>query len=112
MVKLLKVVVVPDAVIAEAAALMVMVPPDGAKLAELPTVNTPATLKLLEVDTVAEAAIDKAWKVAVPLLEIDDPLFMVIVPALGVKVPDTVKADATVAVCVPVLILPLTVKLL
>jgi hypothetical protein len=42
-------------------------------------------LKLLEVDTVAEAAMVRLLKVSVPEFAIDDPSFIVIVP-VGAKV--------------------------
>ena len=50
------------------------------------------------------AEIVRLLKVRVPLLLIEDPaLFSVIVPALGVNLPVTVKAPVTVAFSVPVL---------
>ena len=51
----------------------------------------------------------------VPEFEMAEPPFMVIVPAEGVKVPDTVSVPAppepTVAVWVPLEIVPLIVRL-
>ena len=41
----------------------------------------------------------------------DEPLFIVMVPADGVKVPETDKAPPTAAVLVPVVIVPEMVKL-
>jgi len=90
----------------------VIVPEDGLKLAEVPTVKAPFTVKLAELVTVAELARVKLLKVSVPVLVIDAPLFIVIVPAEGVKVPETDKAPPTVAVLVPVVIVPEIVKLL
>lgn len=45
-----------------------------------------------------------------PELEIDAPLLKVMVPAEGVKVPVTLNTPPTVAVLVPVEMLPLTVS--
>ena len=47
-----------------------------------------------------------------PEFVIAPPPFTVIVPAPGVKVPVTLKVPPTIAVCVPLLIVPLIVKLL
>jgi len=90
---------------------MVIVPADGLKLAKLPTVKAPFTVKLDVVVTVAELAMVKPLKARVPELVIDEPLFIVMVPADGVKVPLTVKAPPTVAVPVPVEMDPEIVKL-
>jgi len=77
----------------------------GVKVAELPTVKVPPTAKLEEEVTAAELAKVRLLKVRVPLLAIDEPLPMVIVPADGlkltpvptVKAPFTVKLDEVVA---------------
>ena len=77
---------------------MVIVPADGLKLAKLPTVKAPFTVKSDEVVTVAELAMVKPLKARVPELAIDEPLFIVIVPADGVKLANvsTVKTPFTV----------------
>ena len=110
-VKPLNVSDVPELEIVDPAADMVIVPPEGLNVAVELLVNVPATLKLLEVVTVAPDGIVKLWKVAVPLFAIDEPLFMVIVPPLGVNVPVTDNAPVTVAVDDPVTV-PLTVRFL
>ena len=46
-----------------------------------------------------------------PEFEIEDPVFIVIVPADGVKVPVLVNVPPTVAVCVPVESVPLIFRL-
>ena len=103
---------VPLLVMDQPVVFIVIVPEDGLKLADVPTVKTPLRPKLDEVVTVAELAIVKLLKVKLPLFVMDEPLFMVIVPAEGVKVPLTVKAPPTAAVLVPVGIVPEIVKLL
>jgi len=90
----------------------VIVPEDGLRLAKLPTVKAPFTVKLDPLVTVAELAMVKLLKVRIPVSAIFEPLFIVIVPAEGVKVPLTVNAPPTVAVLVPVVIVPEIVKLL
>ena len=88
---------------------IVIVPPEGLKLALVFTVSVPAMLKLLEVDTVAEAAIVRLLNVSVPPeFTIDELLFIVIMPLVGVKVPVTVKTPPTVAVFDAPVIDPLT----
>lgn len=102
---------VPELEIVDPAADIVIVPPEGLNVAVELLVNVPATLKLLDVVTVADEGIVKLWKVAVPLFEIDEPLFIVIVPPLGVNVPVTDSALVTVAVDEPVTV-PLIVRFL
>jgi hypothetical protein len=89
---------------------IVMVPAEGAKVALLLAVNAPPTEKLLDVVTVADAATVKLKKVKVPELEIDEPLFIVTVPLVGVKVPVTVKAPPTAAVLPEPVMEPLTFR--
>ena len=60
--------------------------------------------------TVEEAAKVTLYSVNVPEFEIEELLFRVMVPALGVNVPDTESTPPTVAVSVPVEVEPLTVK--
>ncbi len=78
-----------------------------------PVVRAPATLKLLDVVTVAEAAMVNPWNVSVPELLIEDPLFIVIVPAVGMKLPPlpTVSAVATAKLAEPTTPVPLMVRL-
>ena len=99
--------VIPQPVVA-----IVIVPPDGEKLAEeAPTARVPLTEKLELVVTVAPAATVRLLKVSVPPeLEIEEPLFMVMVPEEGVKVPVTVKTPLTVALLAPVEMEPETVR--
>ena len=47
---------------------------------------------------------------SVPELTIDEPLLKVMVPALGVKVPEVVNTPPTEAVFVPAVMLPLTLS--
>lgn len=90
---------------------IVIVPDDGLKFAVPdPTAKAPSTPKLLEVVTVALFAMLKSVNVSVPELEIDDPLFIVIVPLVGVNVPPTVKAPPTVAELPAPLIEPLILR--
>ena len=87
---------------------MVMVPEVGERVAVELLVRVPATEKLVLAVTVAAEAVVKLKKVSVPELEIAEPLFMVMVPAEGVKVPVTVNVPLTIAVWVPeALIVPL-----
>lgn len=88
----------PLFVIFQPVPVIVIVPLDGLNVALVPTVSVPAMLKLLEVLMVAEFAIVRLVKVNVPELTIDEPLFIVMVPLVGVKVPVTVNAPPTVAV--------------
>ena len=88
---------------------IVIVPADGLKIAPAPSVRAPPTLKLLDVVTVALAAIDRPLNASVPEFVIDEPLFIVIVPRVGLNVPVTAKAPPTNAVFVTApLIDPLT----
>ena len=75
--------------------------PEGVNVAVAPIVNIPATVTDPEAVAVAAAATDRLLNVNVPELEIDAPLFIVIVPADG----------ANTAV-VPTLNAPPTLKLL
>ncbi len=54
-------------------------------------------VKLLDVVTVADAAMVNPWNVSVPEFAMDDPLFIVIVPPVGASVvePLTVKVPPT-----------------
>ena len=90
---------------------IVIVPADGLKIAPAPSVRAPPTLKLLDVVTVALAAIDRPLNASVPEFVIDDPLFIVIVPSVGLNVPVTVKAPPTAAVLVTAPVIdPLTLS--
>ena len=90
---------------------IIIVPEVGDNVAVEPLVNVPVTLKLVLAVTVAPDAVVKLKKYNVPLLVIVELLFMVMVPALGWKVPVTLKVPATVAVAVLLVIEPLTVRL-
>lgn len=92
---------------------MVIVPAEGEKFAPDPTFKAPAILKLLDVVTVADVAIVNPWKVSVPELLIDEPLFMVIVPAEGIKLPLplTISAVATAKLFDVTTPVPLMVRL-
>ena len=90
---------------------MVIVPAEGLKLAPELTVNAPVMLKLLAVATVAEEAMVRLENVRVPELTMDEPLFMVMVPLVGVNVPVTVKIPFTVAELPAPVIEPLTFRL-
>lgn len=88
---------------------MVMVPEDGERFPP-ETFRAPAIVKLEEV--VVVPVIVKPWKVKVPLLAIEDPLVMVMVPEEGERFPpETSSADAIVK-SEEVVVVPLTVKLL
>jgi len=93
----LKVSEVPLFEMVDPTADMVTVPAEGLNVAVELFVRVPATLKLLEVVTVAPEAIVSPENTSVPLFAIDDPLFIVIVPPLGEKftLPLTVNAPAT-----------------
>ena len=72
---------------------------EAVKLADPPFVNVPAKEKFEVVVTVADAAVCRLKNVgAEPEVTIDDPLFKVIVPALGAKAAVVVSAPVTVAV--------------
>ena len=101
---------VPLLEILDPAADIVIVPPLGLKFALVPMLNVPPTEKLLDVVTVAEFDIVRLLNVIVPEFEIDEPLFIVIVPLVGVNVPLTVNAPPTVAVFEAPVIEPLTFK--
>ena len=97
-VRLLKLRVVPEFVTVPPP-LTVIVPAEAVKLPVEPLVNVPAMLKLLEVVTVAPDAVVRLKKVgAEPEVEIDEPVFRVIVPAVGANAAEVVSAPPTVAV--------------
>lgn len=111
MVRLLKASVPPTVLTIEAPLFIVIVPEDGLKFdALLPSVSAPLIEKLLEVETVAPLAIVRALKVSVPEFTMDEPLFMVIVPLVGVNVPVAVNVPPTVALFPAPVIEPLTLK--
>ena len=103
---------VPELTMDQPVPVMVIVP-RGEKFPLEFTVSAPAMLKLLEVVTVAEAAMVNPWNVNVPELLIDDPLFIVTVPAVGMKLPPlpTVSAVATAKLAEPTTPVPLMVRL-
>jgi hypothetical protein len=102
-VKSLKTSEVPELEMLEPS-LNVIVPADGLKVPVELIVSAPATVKLLDVVTVAPESIVMPWKVKVPELDILEPLANVMVPPEGLKTPDApiVKVPPTVAVFVPV----------
>ena len=77
---------VPLLLIPQPVPVIVIVPPEGLKVAPVPTVRVPPMLKPVEVVTVALLAIVKPLNVRFPGFEMDAPLFMVIAPADGLKV--------------------------
>jgi hypothetical protein len=84
---------------------MVIVPAEGEKFAEeAPTVRSPLTEKLEPVVTVAPAAIERAEKVRVLELDIEDPLFMVTVPPDRIRLPEelTERTLSTTKLVLPV----------
>lgn len=105
-----KLKVVPEFTILEPL-LKVMVPELGDKVQVLPLVRVPTTVKdVFAVTVVEEHAVVKPLNVRVPALVITPPPFIVIVPALGVNVPVTLKVPATVASAVAPVIEPLIVN--
>jgi hypothetical protein len=112
MVRLLK-VNVPELVMPDPTALIVIIPELGVNVHVEPLIKVPATLKeVLAVTAVEEQAVVRLFKVKVPLFVIAPPPFTVIVPAFGVNVPVTLKVPPTVAVAVTPLTVPEIVKLL
>ena len=102
---------VPELEIPEPTALMVIVPLEGLKVAVEELVKVPAMLNEEEVVTVAPEAMVKLWKVRVPELVMEEPLFMVMVPFEGEKLPPlTFKAplmeNELEVVVVPVTVMP------
>jgi hypothetical protein len=85
---------------------------EGVKVELEPRVKVPATAKLLLPVTVAELAVVRLKNVSEPELVIEAPLFMVIVPAVGVKVPVTFRDVSTEASLVPVVTEPEIFKVL
>ena len=75
----------------------VTVPPEAVNVAPDATENFVPTEKLLDVVTVAPAAMEIVLSVSVPEFAIELPLFIVIVPAEGARVAPvpTVRAPAT-----------------
>lgn len=119
MVKPEKVRLVPELTIEDPLPIEI-VPPEGTKVAVELLVNAPLTPKLEEVVTVAPDAMVKPLKVRlVPEFEIDEPLFIVIVPADGAKVavellvkaPPTAKLDEVVTVAPEAMVKPENVRL-
>jgi hypothetical protein len=92
------------------APLFIVIVPDGANRELVPSVKAPLIVKSLDVVTVAEFARVKPENVSVPELEIDDPLFMVMVPLLAIRLPVTLNAEATAKVADVVTPLPLMVR--
>lgn len=88
--------------------LKVWVPEADAYEAPVPSVNVPLTAKLALAVTDANVFNVRFMKVSVPELVIVLVPDMVMVPALGVKVPVTLKVPPTVAVAVAPVIEPLT----
>lgn len=89
---------------------MVTLPAEGEKFAPVPTLSAPLMPKLDDVVTVAEFATVRLGNVSTPEFTMEDPLFMVIVPLVGVNVPVTVKAPPTVAELPAPVIEPLTLR--
>ena len=87
-----------------------MTVPEGVNVPVDPIVRVPFTVNAPEAVTAADAFNVRSLNVNVPELAIDDPLFIVIVPPLGVNVPVTVNAPPTVAVPPAPVIDPLTFK--
>lgn len=93
----------------------VIVPPEGAKLPLAPTVIAASILKDALVDTVADAAMARVLNTRVFEFAIELLLFIVTVPPLGEKLPDTPTAKApptakeTLEVFVPLKVTPLKV---
>ena len=96
-VKLLNESSVPELVTTELL-FIVMVPEVGERVAVLPFVRVPATVKLVLAVTVAAEAVVRLKNVRVPELVTTELLFMVMVPADGVKVPVTFSVPPTAAV--------------
>lgn len=88
--------------------LKVWVPEDATNAAPLFSVRAPDTAKLVLAVTEAKVFMVKFIKVSVPEFVMVLVPDMVIVPALGVKVPVTLKVPPTVAVAVAPVIEPLT----
>ncbi len=81
---------------------LITVPADGVNTADALIVNVPATLKLADAVTVADAVIAIPLNVRVPLLAIAAPLLNVIVPLVGANVvlPLTVSVPPTLKLAV------------
>lgn len=95
----------------EAPLFIVIAPAEAVNVAPVPTLRTPPMLTSLEVEEVAELAIVRLLKVSVPAeFTMDEPLFIVIVPEIGVNVPVTVNALRTVALFDAPVIEPLTLR--
>ena len=76
----------------------------GVNTAEELTVIVPATAKFPAEVTVAPEAIVKLKKVGAPAIEREEPLFMVMVPAVGAKAALVVSTPVTVAVVEAVIV--------
>jgi len=104
MVRLLNLRDVPEFTIDQPVVAIVIVPPEGSKVAVELFVSVPLIVNELEVVTVAPEAIVMLAKVRVPELLIEAPLLNVVVPLDGVKTPlaPTVKVPPIVPVPAPV----------
>jgi hypothetical protein len=107
-----KIKLVPEFTILHPVVAMVMVPPDGLNVAVDELVNAPFMVKEEDVVTVAPEAIVRLLKVRVPELAIEEPVFMVIVPADGDKLPPLTFNAAFISKLLEVAVVPVTVKLL